>query len=132
PDQPVLQQDHLGPVPRANVSIKISSLSPHVSVVDFVGTLGRLRDALRPILIAARDNGVFVNFDLEQHALKDLTIELFFRCCEEVEFDAGIALQAYLRSGERDAMQIVDWTRRTGRAVTVRLVKGAYWDYETI
>lgn len=132
PDQPVLQQDHLGLIPRANVSIKISSLSAHVSMVDFNGTIDRLMASLRPILVAARDNGVFVNFDMEQHTLKDLTIALFCRCCEEVDFEAGIALQAYLRSGEHDAKQIVDWTRRTGRVVTVRLVKGAYWDYETI
>src|SRR5690606_15069707 len=38
-DQPILQQDHLGPIPRANVSIKISSLSSHVSVVDLHGTI---------------------------------------------------------------------------------------------
>jgi hypothetical protein len=36
-----------------------------------------------PILEAARDKGVFVNFDMEHHALKDLTLELFMRCCEK-------------------------------------------------
>src|SRR5690606_18977755 len=42
------------------------------------------------------------------------------------------AMQAYLRSGPEDARRICDWARATGRTVTVRLVKGAYWDYETI
>ncbi len=27
---------------------------------------------------------------------------------------------------------LIEWSKRTGRQVTVRLVKGAYWDYETI
>jgi hypothetical protein len=54
------------------------------------------------------------------------------RCCEKSEFQAGLAMQAYLKSGVEDAKRICDWAKRTGRIVTVRLVKGAYWDYETI
>ena len=49
---------------------------------------------------------------MEQHALKDLTLELFERCCEEIEFPAGLALQAYLRSGEEDARRIIAWAKR--------------------
>ena len=47
-------------------------------------------ESLRPILEAARDNGTFVNFDMEQYSLKDLTIELFERCCEEIDFAGGL------------------------------------------
>ncbi len=132
PENPGLESDHLGPVPRTNVSIKISSLDARAEAIDFAGSVGRLSRALRPILEAAHNRGVFVNFDMEQHALKDLTIELFERCCEQTECDAGLALQSYLRSGEQDARRIVDWAKRTGRRVTVRLIKGAYWDYEVI
>jgi RHH-type proline utilization regulon transcriptional repressor/proline dehydrogenase/delta 1-pyrroline-5-carboxylate dehydrogenase len=130
--QPVLESDHLGPIPRVNVSIKISSLSPRCDAIDTEGAIGDLMGRLVPILEAARDRGVFVNFDMEQHALKDLTIEAFQRCCERVDFQAGLAMQAYLRSGVEDARRVCEWARRTGRIVSVRLVKGAYWDYETI
>jgi RHH-type proline utilization regulon transcriptional repressor/proline dehydrogenase/delta 1-pyrroline-5-carboxylate dehydrogenase len=54
------------------------------------------------------------------------------RACEAVDFEAGLAMQAYLRSGVEDARRVVEWAKRTGRVLTVRLVKGAYWDYETI
>ncbi|GIW74201.1 MAG: hypothetical protein KatS3mg103_0723 [Phycisphaerales bacterium] len=81
---------------------------------------------------SASERGVFVNFDMEHEALKDLTIELFMRCCEEVDFHAGLAMQAYLKSGVQDAQRLCQWAQRTGRVVTVRLVKGAYWDSETI
>jgi RHH-type transcriptional regulator, proline utilization regulon repressor / proline dehydrogenase / delta 1-pyrroline-5-carboxylate dehydrogenase len=127
-----LESDWLGPVPRTNVSIKISSLSPRVDPIDTEGSIAGLMEGILPILEAARANGVFVNFDMEQFALKDLTIELFKRCCERVDFHAGLAMQAYLRSAESDARTVVEWAKRTGRVVTVRLVKGAYWDYETI
>src|SRR5690606_10932765 len=51
---------------------------------------------------------------------------------EEIDFRAGIAMQAYLRSGDDDARRIAEWAQRANRIVSVRLVKGAYWDYETI
>ncbi|NBX25512.1 MAG: aldehyde dehydrogenase family protein [Planctomycetes bacterium] len=127
-----LESDHLGAIPRVNVSIKISSLHARTDPIDTEGSIRGLMKGLRPILQAAHERGVLINFDMEQFALKDLTLELFMRCCEEIPFHAGLAMQAYLKSGDDDARRIVAWAKRTGRVVTVRLVKGAYWDYETI
>jgi len=127
-----LESDHLGPIPRCNVSIKISSLHARTDPIDTEGSIRGLMEGLRPVLKAAKERGVLINFDMEQFALKDLTLELFMRCCDEIDFEAGLAMQAYLRSGEEDAQRIIDWARKSGRVVTVRLVKGAYWDYETI
>jgi RHH-type proline utilization regulon transcriptional repressor/proline dehydrogenase/delta 1-pyrroline-5-carboxylate dehydrogenase len=130
--QPTLESDHLGPIPRTNVSVKISSLSPRCDPIDSEGAMTDLMRRLLPILEAARDRGVFVNFDMEQSTLKDFTIELFKRCCEKVDFHAGLAVQAYLRSGEDDARDLCRWAVRSGRLISVRLVKGAYWDSEVI
>jgi RHH-type proline utilization regulon transcriptional repressor/proline dehydrogenase/delta 1-pyrroline-5-carboxylate dehydrogenase len=71
-------------------------------------------------------------FDMEQAAAKDLVLSLFQRCCEAVDFPAGVAMQAYLQSGPADAAQLIEWARHHGRMVNVRLIKGAYWDYEVI
>jgi RHH-type proline utilization regulon transcriptional repressor/proline dehydrogenase/delta 1-pyrroline-5-carboxylate dehydrogenase len=127
-----LERDHLGVVPRVNVSVKISALSARFNEIDPEGAIRDAMSRLVPILELARDKGVFINFDMESHRHKDLTIELFQRCCERIDFHAGIALQAYLRSGDDDAHRICRWAKRAGHRVTVRLVKGAYWDYETI
>ncbi len=132
PSNPLLENDHLGPIPRTNVSIKISSLCARTDPIDFEGSLRALTDGLRPILEKAAENNVLVNFDMEQYALKDLTLSLFERCCEQIDFPAGLALQAYLRSAEDDAQRIIDWSKRTGRQVAIRLIKGAYWDFESI
>ena len=132
PDRPSLQHDHLGPLPRCSVSIKISSLDDHVSPADFDGSLDRLTHALQPLLEAARQAHVLIYFDMEQHSLQHLTFELFKTCCDKIDFPAGIALQAYLTSADDDAKDLIDWARRAGRSVYVRLIKGAYWDYETI
>jgi RHH-type proline utilization regulon transcriptional repressor/proline dehydrogenase/delta 1-pyrroline-5-carboxylate dehydrogenase len=132
PPQRLLESDHLGAVPRANISIKPSALCARTDAIDLEGTLDALTEVLQPILEAAARHQVLINFDMEQSALKDLTLALFERCCQAYNFPAGLALQAYLRSGMADAERIIGWTRRTGRQVTVRLIKGAYWDYEVI
>ena len=132
PSWPARQADcnHLGPVPRAGVSIKLSSLADRYTPLDPEGSAGRCLEILRPILEEARRLGVTVTFDVEQHELKDLNWLVFTRCAEAVAFPAGLAMQAYLRSADADAERIIAWTKRTGRTVTVRVVKGAYWDQE--
>jgi RHH-type proline utilization regulon transcriptional repressor/proline dehydrogenase/delta 1-pyrroline-5-carboxylate dehydrogenase len=132
PANPRLESDHLGTIPRANISIKISSLSALLKPEDFEGSIERLYESLQPILQAAAREQVLINFDMEQAEWKNLTIALFQRCCERIDFPAGLALQAYLRCGPEDAAGLIAWARRLGRQVTVRLIKGAYWDYEVI
>jgi RHH-type proline utilization regulon transcriptional repressor/proline dehydrogenase/delta 1-pyrroline-5-carboxylate dehydrogenase len=127
-----LENDHLGRVPRASISVKISALSPRTDSIDFEGSLRSLAAALEPILRKASEKDAIVYFDMEQAAVKDLTLALFQRCCEQIEFSAGIAMQSYLRSGPEDAAKLIHWARRSGRQVSVRLIKGAYWDYELI
>ncbi|MEN0019456.1 MAG: proline dehydrogenase family protein [Planctomycetota bacterium] len=127
-----LEHDHLGPLARTNVSVKLSSLSAKADPIDSDGAIRDVMTRLGPVLDAARERGVFINFDMEDHDLKELTLAAFFHACETHEFEAGLAMQAYLRSGVDDAKRVCEWAKRTGKVVTVRLVKGAYWDFETI
>jgi RHH-type proline utilization regulon transcriptional repressor/proline dehydrogenase/delta 1-pyrroline-5-carboxylate dehydrogenase len=132
----LLDTDHAGPIPKVNVSVKLSSLYSQINLLDFENTVEILKDKLRPILRAARDNRTFVNFDMEQFALKDLTYKVFTSILEETEFkgyfDVGIVVQAYLKSAEEDLLKLINWCKSENRHITIRLVKGAYWDYEVI
>ena len=136
PDDPQLDTDHRGPIPRVNVSLKLSALTAHFAQVDPAGTFARVAGRLRPILRKARDRGAFVNFDAEQYAYKNLTLSIARRILTEDEFadweHAGVVVQAYLRDAEADLHALRGWAAERGTAVTVRLVKGAYWDYETV
>ena len=124
------------PLPRLNLSVKISALTPDVHPADPENSIAALKRRLRPILQRAIEVGAFINFDMESHKLKDLTLALFKSILEEPAFRAqpamGIALQAYLRDCERDLLELVAWARHARRPIGVRLVKGAYWDYETV
>jgi RHH-type proline utilization regulon transcriptional repressor/proline dehydrogenase/delta 1-pyrroline-5-carboxylate dehydrogenase len=132
----LIDRDDRGPIPRVNVSVKLSALYSQFDPIDPEGTSATVRARLRPILRAARQNRAFVNFDMEQYAFKDLTLRIFREILEEDEFrdwvDVGIAIQAYLRDCAADLETLARWAERRGAPVWVRLVKGAYWDYETI
>jgi RHH-type proline utilization regulon transcriptional repressor/proline dehydrogenase/delta 1-pyrroline-5-carboxylate dehydrogenase len=125
-----------GPLPRVNVSVKLSSLYSQFDPMDPDGTSRAVRARLRPILSAARSAGAFVNIDMEQYAYKDLTLRIFRESLQESDYrdwtDVGIALQAYLPDCQRDLEDLAAWAKLRGTPAWVRLVKGAYWDYETV
>jgi RHH-type proline utilization regulon transcriptional repressor/proline dehydrogenase/delta 1-pyrroline-5-carboxylate dehydrogenase len=125
-----------GPLPRLNLSVKISALTPDVHPADPENSIAALKQRFRPILRRAAEVGALINFDMESYKLKDLTLALFKSIFEEPEFRTqpaiGIAIQAYLRDCEADLRDLVAWARKHHRPLNIRLVKGAYWDYETI
>ncbi len=131
---PLGQNAELFPV--VNLSVKISALYSQMNPADPEDAIEHLAPKLRPILRRARELGAFVNFDMESYAHKNSTLDLFKKLFTEPEFNdwphAGIVVQAYLRDAERDLRKLIEWGRKRGTRFTVRLVKGAYWDYEKI
>lgn len=136
PEVPQIDRDDRGPIPRVNLSLKLSSLAPRFDALYSEATSKRVAERLRPILRAARERGAYVHVDMEQYAYKDLTLAIFRSVLSEPEFrdwpDVGVVLQAYLRETEGDLHGLFDWVSRRGTPVTIRLVKGAYWDYEVV
>src|SRR5213595_2668962 len=121
--------------PVVNVSVKISALYSQMNPADPEDAITHLAPKLRPILRRARELGAFINVDMESYAHKNATLELFRTLFTEPEFrdwpHAGIVIQAYLRDAEKDLRELIAWGRARGTRFAVRLVKGAYWDYET-
>lgn len=136
PEHYRLDYDHHGHIPRVNVSIKLSALVSHFRPADAQGTADAVKARLRPLLRKAREHHAYVHVDMEQYAYKDLTLEIFKQTLREDEFrdwtDVGIVIQAYLPDSERDLAGLLEWSKERGAPVWVRLVKGAYWDYETV
>jgi RHH-type proline utilization regulon transcriptional repressor/proline dehydrogenase/delta 1-pyrroline-5-carboxylate dehydrogenase len=134
----VPQCDRAGPVklPRVNVSVKLSALDSQFDPIDFEGSTQRVAARLRTLLRKAEQYGAFVHVDMESYRTKDLTLHIFQTVLMEDEFrhrkDVGIVIQCYLHDAERDLRNLRDWAASRGASVWVRLVKGAYWDYETV
>jgi proline dehydrogenase len=138
PERPLLERDGVGPIPRANVSVKVSALTPRLR--PDAPEIGREDAAKRlvPLLRAAKDIGAHIHIDMESLDSREAVLELVLELLAEAEFadgpSAGIVLQAYLRDSPAQLDRVLEWTgfcRRTP-PLTVRLVKGAYWDQELV
>jgi RHH-type proline utilization regulon transcriptional repressor/proline dehydrogenase/delta 1-pyrroline-5-carboxylate dehydrogenase len=132
----LLDQGAAGAIPRANISLKLSAMDHLLDPTDPDGGVERLFAQVRPLLRRAKERGAFINFDLEQWTLHEITYRLFERVALDPEFaawpDLGIVVQAYLRSAQQDLDRLLALSRKRSVPLTVRLVKGAYWDYEVV
>ena len=136
PSLPLLERDHLGPIPRVQLSVKISALSPHLDPIDPEGSYHSVAERLRPILDLAMRLPASLIFDMEQADTKVLLVDIFTRLFAEPSYKdypyAGLALQSYHRETAGDIEGLLVWVRRRGVPIEIRLVKGAYWDSDTI
>ncbi len=136
PNHARLDSDGHGAIPKVNLSVKISALYSQFHPADPEDAIEHLSLRLLPLLKRARERGAFINFDMESTAIKDVTIELFKRLLTHPDLKdyphAGLAFQAYLRESERDLESLIAWVKARGQPIAIRLIKGAYWDYETI
>jgi RHH-type proline utilization regulon transcriptional repressor/proline dehydrogenase/delta 1-pyrroline-5-carboxylate dehydrogenase len=124
-----------GLFPVVNLSVKVSALYSQMNPADPGDAIAHLAPKLRPLLRRARELGAFINFDMESYSHKDTTLELFKTLLTEKEFKdwphVWNVIQAYLRDSETDLRDLIEWGRDRDTRFAVRLVKGAYWDYET-
>ncbi|MBP5975802.1 L-glutamate gamma-semialdehyde dehydrogenase [Brasilonema sp. CT11] len=121
---------------KVQVSVKLTAFYSQFDPLDAKGSEERVSDRIRTLLRRAKELGASVHFDIEQYAYKDLTFSILKKLLIEEEFrsrtDIGITIQAYLRDSEQDAQNLINWAKQRGYPLTIRLVKGAYWDQETI
>lgn len=120
--------------PHPNLSVKPSALSPRFDPISPTDAIERASRRLLPLIERAAQWGALVNLDMEQFELRDLTLQLAKRILVHPErrehAHLGIVIQAYLRDSEQVVDELLEWLRAHERALTVRLVKGAYWDSE--
>jgi RHH-type proline utilization regulon transcriptional repressor/proline dehydrogenase/delta 1-pyrroline-5-carboxylate dehydrogenase len=130
-----LEFDDVGQIPRVNVSVKPTALAPRYDPLTCEEGIAAAKERLRPLLRLASEGRAFVYLDMEHYDVKDLTLDLFRELLDEPEFanaDAGIVLQAYLKDSYDDLRDLVAWSAGRAKPPGVRLVKGAYWDTETV
>ena len=138
PQRPLLERDSVGPIPRANLSVKVSALTPLMR--PEAPELGRDDAArrLRPLLERARDRGAHLHIDMESMDSLETTLDLVVELLDDDALregpSAGVVLQAYLRDSPDQLERILEWAGRSRRTppLVVRLVKGAYWDHEVV
>jgi RHH-type proline utilization regulon transcriptional repressor/proline dehydrogenase/delta 1-pyrroline-5-carboxylate dehydrogenase len=141
PERPQLERDTMGPLPRANLSVKVSALTPLLRPDAPEKGKRDAAERLRMLLRRANERDAHLHIDMESLDSRDAIFELILELLSEEEFragpSAGMVLQAYLRDSPQTCDAILDWLTRGAGAqrehpLTVRLVKGAYWDHEIV
>lgn len=123
-------------LPQVQVSVKLTAFYSQFDALDAKGSQEIVSDRIRILLRRAQELGVAIHFDMEQSEYKDITLAILKDLLLEDEFrqrtNIGVTIQAYLRDSEEDLLDLIKWAKTRGYPLTVRLVKGAYWDRETI
>jgi RHH-type proline utilization regulon transcriptional repressor/proline dehydrogenase/delta 1-pyrroline-5-carboxylate dehydrogenase len=118
------------------VSVKLTAFYSQFDPLAEKTTRTQVTQAIIQLLQRAGELGVAVHFDMEQYKYKNITLAILRDVLLRDEFrtrtDVGLTVQAYLQDSEADVRKILAWVKLRGYPVTVRLVKGAYWDQEVI
>ncbi|MGI8863730.1 MAG: proline dehydrogenase family protein [Solirubrobacteraceae bacterium] len=138
PARPVLERDSSGGLPRANVSVKVSALTPLLRPDAPERGRDDAARRLRPLLRRAETLGAHIHIDMESLDSREAVLDLVLELLSEKEFlrgpSVGVVLQAYLRDSPEQLRTVLAWAGSAGRTppLQVRLVKGAYWDHELV
>lgn len=119
---------------RSSISVKLSALEPRYTLLQSARVSERLVPRMLDLARHAARAGIGLTIDAEEADRLDLSLDIMEALARDPQTlgwnGLGLAIQAY----GRRAPLVIDWiaelARDAGRQMTVRLVKGAYWDSE--
>lgn len=133
--RPLLEHDQFGPLSRIHLSVKPTALAPKLSALTIADGVRQAMERLEPILDLARRVGAIVHLDAEHDEAKDAALALLREIGRRYPDGPvlGCVVQAYRKDSAQDLDALIRWSADTlSTPLQVRLVKGAYWDAETI
>ncbi|MDO5769674.1 MAG: bifunctional proline dehydrogenase/L-glutamate gamma-semialdehyde dehydrogenase PutA [Psychrobacter sp.] len=121
-------------MPKPSVSIKLSALHPRYEATQEAQVLGLLRQRCLLLIEAARAVNVDLSIDAEEADRLEISLKLFESLYQDpltAGWDGlGIVVQGYSKRAIAIFAWLASLANRVGDRIPVRLVKGAYWDYE--
>ena len=119
---------------RHSISIKLSALHPRYEFAQGPRVLRELFPIIEQLVAEARAAGIGVTLDAEEADRLELSLMLVDRllASETTRGYAGLglAVQAYQKRAYSTIEWLIGRLKATDRRITLRLVKGAYWDSE--
>ncbi len=119
---------------RPGISVKLSALHPRYEAISRERVLKELTPRVLQLARMARERDLQFTIDAEEADRLELSIEIIGNVLADASLQGwdgfGLAVQAY----QKRALDVIGWIESAAaalrRRVTVRLVKGAYWDTE--
>lgn len=123
-----------GPVQSPGISVKLSAIHPRYEFSHRERVLKELVPQLKALALVAKQYDIGFTVDAEEADRLELSLDVIAAVFTDKDLDGwngfGLAVQAY----QKRALLVIDWARelskKVGRSMMVRLVKGAYWDSE--
>lgn len=133
--KPIISE-HPGERTAICASVKLTALYSQCSPMNFDQSVAVLSDRLSQIVRKAREVDASLYIDAEDSANNPIIYEVFKKVFSSGEFKdfplPGIVIQAYLKGSEERLKDLIRFAKSRGSQIAIRLVKGAYWDQETI
>jgi RHH-type transcriptional regulator, proline utilization regulon repressor / proline dehydrogenase / delta 1-pyrroline-5-carboxylate dehydrogenase len=122
------------PPARPGISVKLSALHPRFEAISRERVLAELVPRLVGLARMAKARDLQLTVDAEEADRLELTLDVVVAALRDPSLrnweGFGLAVQAY----QKRAVAVIDWIEEVaaafGSRLTVRLVKGAYWDTE--
>ncbi len=116
------------------ISVKLSALHPRYEFTQQEIVVPFLVGKLKELCLLAKKFNIGLTIDAEEADRLDISLDIFERVYRDPDLDNwngfGLALQSY----QKRAFYVIDWLvelyQSVGRRICLRLIKGAYWDYE--
>jgi RHH-type proline utilization regulon transcriptional repressor/proline dehydrogenase/delta 1-pyrroline-5-carboxylate dehydrogenase len=123
-----------GPIKGSGLSIKLSALYARYHTAKRSEVLVTLTGRLQKLAELAQQYNIGLTVDAEEAARLELSLEIIEKVFLSESLKSysgfGLAVQAYQKRAPYVIDFLADLARRGGKKIMVRLVKGAYWDYE--
>jgi RHH-type proline utilization regulon transcriptional repressor/proline dehydrogenase/delta 1-pyrroline-5-carboxylate dehydrogenase len=121
-------------LPRPGISVKLSALHPRYEFLKRERVMRELAPTLLDLVRQARAAGIALTVDAEETERLELSLLLVERVLASDVTDGygdfGLAVQAYQKRAYGVLQWLIERATALRRRITVRLVKGAYWDSE--
>jgi RHH-type proline utilization regulon transcriptional repressor/proline dehydrogenase/delta 1-pyrroline-5-carboxylate dehydrogenase len=119
---------------RHSISIKLSALHPRYEFAQSARVMRELYPVVEQLVRESRDAGIGVTLDAEEAERLEISLLLVDKLLDSEATRGyagfGLAVQAYQKRAYGVIEWLIDRTRARDRRITLRLVKGAYWDSE--
>src|SRR5689334_2876759 len=119
---------------RHSISIKLSALHPRYEFAQTARVMTELYPVIEQLVRESREAGIGVTLDAEEAERLELSLMLVDKLLTSDTTRGyagfGLAVQAYQKRAYGTIEWLIKRLRETDRRITLRLVKGAYWDSE--
>ncbi|MCB0319843.1 MAG: proline dehydrogenase family protein, partial [Bdellovibrionales bacterium] len=131
-----IMEGHPGESTPICVSVKLSALYSQCYALNMTKSVQVLSQRLGDLIRLAAEKNIQVYIDAEDTSHNPIIYRVFKSVFGSEEFRSypypGIVVQAYAKESESLLRSLLKFAEERGNPIAVRLVKGAYWDAETV